>query len=145
MFKDCTSLTTAPNLPATTLEYYCYNNMFEGCTGLTTAQSKLPATTLANSCYLSMFQGCTSLTKAPELPATALTNACYYGMFKNCTSLNYIKCLATNISESNCTTYWVQDVAPTGTFECPNSMRSTWDTKQSSSGKPSGWNYQDTV
>lgn len=36
---------------------YCYRSMFQGCTSLTSAPS-LPATTLANSCYRSMFSGC---------------------------------------------------------------------------------------
>lgn len=34
MFKDCTSLTTAPALPATTLARDCYNSMFKGCKSL---------------------------------------------------------------------------------------------------------------
>ena len=38
----------------------CYNSMFRGCTSLTTAPS-LPATTLAASCYSYMFNGCTSI------------------------------------------------------------------------------------
>ena len=86
MFRDCTSLTTAPALPATTLADYCYNSMFQGCTSLTTAP-ELPATTLANNCYSSMFSGCTSLTTAPTLPATTLANSCYSSMFRDCTSL----------------------------------------------------------
>lgn len=39
---------------------YCYSYMFYGCTSLTTAPS-LPATTLAIYCYYSMFRGCTSI------------------------------------------------------------------------------------
>jgi hypothetical protein len=31
MFYDCTSLTTAPALPATTLAEYCYYSMFFNC------------------------------------------------------------------------------------------------------------------
>jgi hypothetical protein len=34
MFYECTSLTTAPELPATTLTESCYENMFYGCTNL---------------------------------------------------------------------------------------------------------------
>ena len=34
MFRDCTSLTTAPELPATTLANNCYQEMFRGCTKL---------------------------------------------------------------------------------------------------------------
>ena len=86
MFNGCTSLATAPELPATTLKYNCYCGMFKDCTSLTTAPA-LPATTLANSCYSSMFSGCSSLTKAPELPATTLADYCYFYMFKGCTSL----------------------------------------------------------
>ena len=86
MFSGCTSLTNAPELPATTLASYCYNNMFSGCTGLTNAP-ELPATTVINSCYRGMFSGCTSLTNAPRLPATTLVWSCYRGMFSGCTSL----------------------------------------------------------
>ena len=86
MFHTCTSLTQAPELPATTLADSCYQLMFFNCTSLTQAP-KLPATTLADSCYQEMFGGCTSLTQAPELPATTLASRCYYSMFWNCTSL----------------------------------------------------------
>jgi hypothetical protein len=34
MFQDCTSLTAAPALPATTLAWVCYTYMFTGCTSL---------------------------------------------------------------------------------------------------------------
>ena len=86
MFQGCTSLTTAPSLPATTLASNCYYYMFYGCTSLTTAPS-LPATTLANNCYNSMFQGCTSLTTVPSLPATTLKINCYTSMFYLCTKI----------------------------------------------------------
>ena len=86
MFYNCTGLTTAPELPATTLKPYCYAYMFNSCTNLTTAPS-LPATTLANNCYGSMFRDCTNLTTAPKLPATKLTGNCYSHMFSNCIGL----------------------------------------------------------
>ena len=38
----------------------CYRGMFYGCTSLTTAPA-LPATTLADYCYYYMFQGCTKI------------------------------------------------------------------------------------
>lgn len=34
MFSGCTSLTIAPELPATSLASSCYYNMFNGCTKL---------------------------------------------------------------------------------------------------------------
>jgi len=86
MFRSCTSLTAAPELPATTLTEYCYYLMFYNCTSLTVAP-ELPATTLANDCYESMFRLCTSLTVAPELPATTLADDCYRSMFYDCTNL----------------------------------------------------------
>lgn len=86
MFSGCTSLTEAPELPATNLESLCYQQMFSGCTSLTKAP-ELPATNLEYGCYASMFSSCTSLTEAPELPATNLETLCYYNMFMQCTSL----------------------------------------------------------
>ena len=86
LFKDCSVLTTAPELPATKLAEHCYTDMFYGCTNLTSAPV-LPATELATYCYYEMFSGCTSLTSAPELPATTLADDCYSNMFKKCTSL----------------------------------------------------------
>ncbi len=86
MFECCTSLTTAPELPATELAPGCYSGMFEYCYLLTTAP-KLPAKKLANWCYSRMFHGCNSLTTAPELPATKLVNYCYYNMFEGCNLL----------------------------------------------------------
>ena len=86
LFLGCGSLTSAPELPATTLTEYCYYMMFYNCTSLTVAP-ELPATTLANDCYESMFRLCTSLTVAPELPATTLAESCYECMFYDCTKL----------------------------------------------------------
>ena len=138
MFYGCTSLTTAPELPATSLATNCYSEMFENCTSLTTAPA-LPATTLERYCYRGMFKGCTSLTTAPStLPATRLASYCYQEMFKGCRSLNYIKCLATNMSATDCTNYWVQSVASSGTFvKHPDA---TWTT--GASGIPDGWTVQ---
>ena len=99
MFSNCTSLTQAPTLPATTLAAHCYYSMFEGCTALTHAPA-LPATTLANQCYVGMFFSCTSLTQAPELPATTLADWCYAYMFQGCTSLTQAPYLpATTLAE----------------------------------------------
>ena len=104
LFEGCTSLTTAPELPATTVEGYCYKNMFYGCTSLTTAP-ELPAKTLSDycyDCYSYMFYGCTSLTTAPALPATKLSNSCYVDMFYGCTSLTTAPALPATELESNC-------------------------------------------
>ena len=86
MFDGCTSLVDTPTLPATTVANYCYSGMFAGCTSLVNAPA-LPATILKLKCYSSMFSGCTSLVNAPELPAASLYDSCYSHMFYGCTSL----------------------------------------------------------
>ena len=140
MFSN-TSLTKAPNLPATTLADSCYQYMFSNCTSLTSVP-ELPATTLANNCYYSMFAGCTSLTTAPELPSTTLADSCYENMFLGCRSLNYIKCLATNISATDCTLNWVSGVSATGTFVKAESMTG-WTT--GNNGIPTNWTVEDDI
>lgn len=51
---------TVANGQHPTMADFCYFGMFKGCTSLTTAP-ELPATVLAASCYAYMFYGCTSL------------------------------------------------------------------------------------
>lgn len=141
MFYYCESLTTAPELPATTLTDGCYNGMFRYCTSLVKAP-ELPAMTLANYCYSGMFCDCTSLTTAPELPATTLVNNCYEWMFSGCINLNYIKMLATDISNPSCLGGWVAGVASTGTFvknALMDSLPAGWE------GIPEGWTVEDYI
>ena len=134
MFRNCQGITTAPELPATTLANNCYQAMFYNCSGLTTAPA-LPAPTVVRECYTSMFYGCSSLTTAPDLNAPRLYQDSYKELFKGCSSLNYIKCLATNISASGCTTNWTDGVAATGTFVSDHNTPWT----SGVSGIPSGW------
>jgi len=135
MFNGCTSLTTAPALPSTNLGMECYAYMFKDCSSLTSAPA-LPATALTSYCYTQMFLNCTSLTNAPDLPAATLGDYSYSEMFSGCTSLNHIKCLATNISRTNCTRNWLKGVSATGTFIKASGM-SDWTT--GNNGIPSGW------
>lgn len=86
LFENCSVLTSAPELPATSLAYNCYYCMFLGCTNLKSAP-KLPAPTLTTCCYFAMFAMCTNLKTAPELPAEALAYQCYDSMFSGCTNL----------------------------------------------------------
>ena len=133
MFYGCTSLTSAPELPATTLARNCYDYMFYGCTSLTSAP-ELPATTLVLACYANMFRDCTSLTVAPELPATNLTTSCYLVMFQHCTKLNYVKVGFTDWNEL-ATSHWLDVVSSTGTFVCPTELPIQYGT----SYIPYGW------
>ena len=103
LFNGCTSLLSAPELPATTLAESCYDRMFEGCSALTSAP-ELPATALALFCYKSMFEGCSALTSAPELPATTLAAACYAVMFSECTGLKSAPELPAKVATADCYT-----------------------------------------
>ena len=127
-------------LPATTLANYCYHSMFAYCRSLTSVPSNLLlATTLTTECYEQMFYDCRNLTTAPNLPATTLANYCYTNMFGGCTNLNYVKCLATNISATQCTYKWLDGVSSSGTFVKSSSM-SGWSSGVS--GIPTNWTIQ---
>lgn len=134
MFYGCSSLTTAPALPATTLATYCYYAMFEGCS-ITTAPA-LPATTLATNCYQYMFNGCKKLTAAPALPAMTLAADCYRFMFYGCSNLSSIEVnFASWTTYTNATTNWVLSVASSGTFTKPSALEETYG----ASNIPTGW------
>ena len=100
----------------------------------------LPSTKLTRDCYQYMFYGCTGLTSAPVLPAPVLdADGCYQDMFMGCKNLNFVICLANSVTAENTTTGWLANVSPTGTFVHPASMTS-WE--RSENGIPVGWNVQ---
>ena len=101
LFEGCTSLLSAPELPATTMEQGCYSQMFSGCTALKSAP-ELPAEVLATNCYRYMFRGCSTLTSAQELPATKMEQGCYFGMFSECTELTSAPELPATKMEAYC-------------------------------------------
>ena len=165
MYRGCTSLSMAPYLAATTLApscYYgmfegcetveyvaetmepevlaesCYKEMFKGCIALTYGPM-LPALILEPSCYEGMFSGCVGLESAPELLAPTLKPSCYASMFSGCTGLSYIRCLATDISATDCVTNWLQNVAAQGTFFRSFRME---DWPSGASGIPEGWEVE---
>lgn len=85
-------------------------NLFKNCTVLASAP-ELPATTLAKECYSSMFEGCRNLKKAPTLPAETLADGCYSWMFSGCLQLSTVKMLALSdqiTSKLDCFKYWLE-------------------------------------
>ena len=134
IFKG-TAITTAPKLPATKLAPYCYKNLFENCQSLTSAPT-LPSTTMVEGCYQGMFNSCKNLTTAPTLPAKKLATYSYRYMFTNCSKLNSVTSYANDISATECTHWWLDSVASTGTFH--NLGTATYE-KNSIDGIPSGW------
>ena len=59
MFKNCASLTRAPELPSTSVEGSGYQCMFQNCTNLVVAP-ELPATSIGDAAYMLMFSGCSN-------------------------------------------------------------------------------------
>jgi hypothetical protein len=58
-------------------------------------------------------------------------------MFSTCTSLRYVKCLATNISATNCTEEWMTRVSTTGGVFVKAASMADWT--RGISGIPTGW------
>ena len=92
MFRDCTSLTAAPEIPAASPTYNAYNSMFYNCTSLSTPPA-IPmrvASVASSSCYRSMFDGCTSLTSIPDMTAmyVGTNTGVMQRMFYNCIGLS---------------------------------------------------------
>lgn len=124
----------------------CFGRLFRQCSSLTQAP-ELPATTLSAQCYYGTFTGCTSLTQAPELPATTLAAGCYTFLFNGCSNLNYIKVSATSWKSANA---WVDKVAPTGTFVIDNDILEVGSATgqipyPSINGIPQGWRIERSV
>ena len=104
LFNGCTGLTSAENLvlPATTLAEGCYYSMFTNCAKLTKAPKELPSDTLTTNCYAQMFWNCKSLTVVPKLSATKLATYCYSSMFAGCKSLITVPDLPATTLATNC-------------------------------------------
>ena len=97
MFMGCSSLTSAPNLPATVLADKCYCRMFHSCFSLTSIPSFPSVVTMAGTstcrryCY-QMFQsaGITELTGSLFGGTMTLAPYCFEDMFANCTGLTSV-------------------------------------------------------
>lgn len=117
---------------------YIFRNFFSFCDGLTSMQNLILPQSMADLMYPWFAQWCTNLKIAPKLPEVTLKPQCYRRMFRGCTSLQYIKCVATNISASNCIQDWLLDANTTGIFVKPASISYPTGT----SGIPSGWTIE---
>ena len=121
--------------PDSIMASFCYCSMFRDCTSLAQAP-ELPATTLDKSCYANMFSGCTSLAQAPELPATTLVTACYANMFNGCEKVSLISTRQTSFT--GCTN-WLPGVAQSGIFYCPTSLGTDETIVRGINACPEGW------
>lgn len=120
-----------------------YRNMFSNCTSLTSAP-ELPATSTSGEAYFSMFYNCKSLITAPELPATSFGWNAYANMFNGCTNLQSVTtyCVNWNISY---TPSWLSGAgtnAENPTIYCPADSKLKNHTN-TIDGIPSGWTQVD--
>lgn len=88
MFKACIGLVDISNviLPAPIMGAHCYNNMFNGCTALTTIMPHIEASYIGEqSCY-QMFNGCKALATAPSITVDSIGVKGCQQMFLNCST-----------------------------------------------------------
>ena len=149
LFQNCTGCTgDASNLiiPPLSLTPLCYRNMFAG-TNITKGP-ELPATTLGVYCYCNMFINAKQLETSPDLLAPVLVTGCYSGMLHMQGTmtevekkLRYCRCLATNISASNCVLNFFNDtnVAQGGVF-VKAASNNRWT--RGSNGIPTRWTIE---
>lgn len=110
MFYGCTGLTSSIDLSKLkNVNIYSCNSMFYNCSGLSSV-SDLPATRIGTYSYYSMFQGCSKLVSAPAISATNFNGpqACYK-MFYGCTSLTSAPALTIEVlpSSAGSVFYWM--------------------------------------
>ena len=135
MFRNCTSLTRAPQFRVEGTAYRCCYNMFRQCTNLTDISGvELPAMTLSQDCYRELLRQCSKVKTAPTLPAKTLVTECYRQMFSN-SGVTTIICLATDSSATSCLSEWMSGVPNKGTFyKAPGVVYPS-----GISGIPNGW------
>ena len=85
LFKDCSLLTTCPELFATNIYSYCYINMFRN-SGVTSSCA-LKAASCSYCGYRNMFYDCKNLTSTKAISCTSISSYSFYGMFQNCENL----------------------------------------------------------
>lgn len=97
MLKGKDNLESAQSIEASNALY----GLFAGADKLVNDDERmimLPANDLKPGCYEEMFSGCEGMTTAPELPASKLVENCYAGMFSGCKKLEAVKILANDVA-----------------------------------------------
>ena len=138
-FQGCSALTDISGLKMTLgqLRTKVLYYTFRSCTGLVTPPPisfTSFATSSSENC-LGMFYDCSSLESSFPLLPTTLVSKCYYAMFNNCRKLASVKCLATDLSATNCIYVWLANTSSTGVFIQAENVAYP----RSSSGIPTEW------
>ena len=139
MFRNCTSLTRAPQFRVVSTDVRCCYNMFRYCSVLADVSNVvLPAKTLSVDCYRELFRQCFKLKTIPVLPAPILVKECYRQMLSN-SGVTEITCLATDISATDCLNERMSGVGNKGTFYKASGV----EYPRNAHGIPSGWTVVD--
>ena len=95
LFNGSTGLTSAENLvmPTATLNTHSYYGMFKGCTNMVTPP-QLPFTTGGDNSCGQMFRNCTSMLIAPAITATTIAGHTFNSAFIGCSSMTTVPMLA---------------------------------------------------
>jgi hypothetical protein len=119
--------------------------MFKGCTSLIDAP-ELPATIANERCYHSMFESCTSLVNAPKLPMETLEKDSYDHMFYGCSDLQFVSTELGTFNSSGldggASTAWLSGVADAGIFVGSRKLKNS--ASASPNTYPKNWTYLDT-
>lgn len=144
LFEDCTSLTTAPEMPAVRIGKGSYWGTYIRCTSLEKGPSILPALNVEKFSYRNMFQDCIKLVESPRLMFTTFTDDRsgneIENMFYRCNKLEKITVKFTKWRKSSYiqeyhTLNWVYGVSSNGNFYCPKELPIEF----SENGIPPGW------
>ena len=117
-FRECTSLTTAPEIPNSVTNMYM---TFYGCTALTTA------TVIPNSVtnMYPTFKNCTNLTTAPVIPNSVTS---MHSTFSGCTALTTAPDMSKATSVTDMSYAFERCTALTTAPEIPNSVTIMYST-----------------
>lgn len=99
---------------------------------------KITATSIMRRSLQQTFDG-TGIEEAPELLFDTVPSYGCYRMFRYCSSLKLVKVHFTSLSSSSPLTQWLDGVAASGDFYCPQNLT----IPTGSSGIPSGWTRHD--
>lgn len=146
MFRGCTNLVSAPQLPATQSATDCYSSMFEGCINLEVAP-EINLVNMSSNCCKRMFLmdrnnkiTTPKMTKSPILRCASTASGCYDEMFKGNGNIIEVTCLKTD--DVSCCNNWLTNVSSSGVFR-KSPLKNNWP--NNNNGYPSGWTIEDYV
>lgn len=151
MFKN-SGIVSVPVFYAQSVSAACFDEAFAECQGLQSTGRLSFGSYSQNMCN-SAFKGCSSLTAAeiwgPDDPDSYGVSAyrAFYAAFDGCVSLSSVKVPWNNWgSDSNeqFTSYWLRDVALTGTMNCPSALGTSMTITRGIHNCPEGWDVSNT-